>query len=93
MSRNIEYGIGEFYHIYNRGTEKRKIFTSTSNYNRFLALLYICNGSVEVHLQRQGRTLTEIGDVERGSYWWISAPIVLCQIISIYYCESGARMG
>ena len=41
---------GEFYHLYNRGTEKRKIFTSVQDYNRFLCLLYLCNSSLPVHM-------------------------------------------
>ncbi len=31
---------GEFYHIYNRGTEKRKIFTQPRDYKRFLKTFY-----------------------------------------------------
>ncbi len=33
----------EYYHIYSRGVEKRKIFLSTKDYDRFVALLYIMN--------------------------------------------------
>jgi len=57
MGRNIIFAPGEFYHLYNRGTEKRNIFSSNTDYERFLSLLYLCNGSIPVHLQRQGRTL------------------------------------
>lgn len=31
---------GEFYHIYNRGVEKRNIFTKTRDYNRFRKTFY-----------------------------------------------------
>ena len=34
----------EYYHIYNRGTDKRTIFLNESDYNRFTRLLYVCNG-------------------------------------------------
>ena len=67
MPRNIEFSEGEYYHIYNRGTDKRVIFENEADYDRFITLLYICNGDVPVHLQRQGRTLTEVMDVERGA--------------------------
>ncbi len=59
MSRNITFAPGEYYHLYNRGTEKRNIFSTKADYERFLSLLYLCNGTSPVHLQRQGRTLTE----------------------------------
>lgn len=66
MSRNTTFFEGGFYHIYNRGTEKRNIFSSPSDYERFLSLLYMSNGSIPVHLQRQGRTLTEVYKIDRG---------------------------
>ena len=34
---------GEFYHIYNRGNSKQKIFHDYKDYNRFISLLYACN--------------------------------------------------
>jgi putative transposase len=66
MTRNINFVPDEYYHIYNRGTEKRNIFSSKSDYNRFLSLLYISNNSKPVHLQFQGRTLNEVTKIERG---------------------------
>lgn len=35
---------GNYYHIYNRGTSKQKIFLDDSDKNRFTYLLYLCNG-------------------------------------------------
>ncbi|MDP4001281.1 MAG: transposase [bacterium] len=66
MARNIIIAPGEFYHLYNRGTEKRHIFSSQKDYDRFLALLYLCNSNIAVHLQRQGRTLKEASQIDRG---------------------------
>lgn len=43
MSRNFDFAEGEFYHIYNRGTERRAIFSSDDDYVRFMALLYLSN--------------------------------------------------
>ena len=57
---------GEYYHLYNRGTEKRDIFTRTEDYKRFLALLYLCNGTIPVDLKLQGRTLYEVANVTKG---------------------------
>lgn len=33
----------EYYHIYNRGNSKNKIFNSKEDYDRFCKLLFICN--------------------------------------------------
>ncbi len=39
---------GEIYHIFNRGTDKRKIFLSTKNYERFLVNLILFNTAGDV---------------------------------------------
>ena len=57
---------GEFYHLYNRGTEKRKVFMREADYQRFLALLFLCNGSIAVDLKLQGRTLFELASINKG---------------------------
>ncbi|HEY4511649.1 MAG TPA: transposase [Candidatus Paceibacterota bacterium] len=66
MTRNISFSLGEFYHLYNRGTEKRKIFLNKADYNRFVTLLYICNSTIPVDLKLQGRTLEEVIKNQRG---------------------------
>ncbi len=69
MSRNIEFSIGEFYHIYNRGTDKRIIFKHKSDHLRFMVLLYLCNSNLKVDLGdhlRQGRTLSDMFDLDRN---------------------------
>ena len=60
MTRNVKLAPGEFYHLYNRGTEKRNIFQLETDYERFLTLLYLCNGENVVQLKLQGRTLSEV---------------------------------
>ena len=60
MARTFAFAPGEFYHLYNRGTEKRNIFTSRADRDRFLALLYLANQDEPVDLKLQGRTLLEI---------------------------------
>ena len=42
---------GEFYHVYNRGTDKRLMFRDSTDYQRFIKLLYISN-SVARKLRR-----------------------------------------
>lgn len=66
MTRSFIFAPGEFYHVYNRGTEKRNIFSSRADYDRFLALLYLCNQTAVVHLQLQGRTLKELSGKREG---------------------------
>jgi len=42
-SRRPQFVNGEFYHIFNRGVEKRKIFLYTSDFFRFISCLYELN--------------------------------------------------
>ncbi len=41
--REISFTSGEYYHIYNRGNSKQKIFNDKADYFHFSALLYVCN--------------------------------------------------
>ena len=66
---------GEFYHIYNRGTDKRVIFQNETDYKRFQALLYILNTSSQVNVRDvlkgvSGPYMTEPSDqlVSIGAY-------------------------
>ncbi|MEK7569136.1 MAG: transposase [Patescibacteria group bacterium] len=71
MNRKFDFSIGEFYHIYNRGTEKRRIFLDKSDYRRFEKLLYLCNsenGVVfrdipigEAYEHDRGDTIVDVG--------------------------------
>ena len=36
---------GEFYHVYNRGVDKRSVFVSSDDYNRFKYNLYLSNST------------------------------------------------
>ncbi len=60
----------EWYHCYNRGVDKRKVFESKADYERFTALLYVSNGDkTEAISDRYRRDLQSIlaGDpAERG---------------------------
>lgn len=76
MQRSFSFAPGEYYHIYNRGTEKRKIFLDKNDYRRFLMLLYFANQDSPVVLKLQGQTLEELAGKRAGT------PIV--EIVS--YC-------
>lgn len=43
--RKIEFAEGEYYHVYNRGVEKRDVFMSEADRWRFQVLLYLLNGT------------------------------------------------
>ena len=64
-NRKISFTEGEFYHIYNRGVDKRKIFFSNGDWKHFQALLYTCNSTEPIRKASrvQGVSLDKI---ERG---------------------------
>jgi putative transposase len=49
MTRGFEFSIGEYYHVYNRGNNKSKIFLNSRDQERFKTLLYLCNGTKSLH--------------------------------------------
>lgn len=68
MLRKNEFAQENYYHIYNRGTEKRNIFLNENDYLRFIVLLYLCNNTEPVVLKdllTQGRSLGDIFHIKR----------------------------
>ena len=65
VNRKIIFSIDEYYHIYNRGNDKREIFLDDFDRDRFVKLLYLCNSFNPVVIKElpQGDTL----GVDRGS--------------------------
>ena len=64
MNRKISFAEGEYYHIYCRGVEKRRIFLDDKDRKRFQSLLFLCNGTKPVIYRLvQGSTLyaTDVG--------------------------------
>jgi len=45
VERKINFSLDEYYHIYNRGTDKREIFLDNLDKERFLKLLFVSNGN------------------------------------------------
>jgi putative transposase len=61
--------IGEYYHVYNRGVDKRDIFHDDHDRNRFVALLFLCNCTDPVNIEqltRSGRTFRELWSVQKS---------------------------
>lgn len=51
MERKFNFAPEEYYHIYNRGTDKRKIFNDQKDYQRFMESLYLFNSTERVVLR------------------------------------------
>lgn len=61
MARKFQISIDEFYHVYNRGNNKSKIFLSDTDRKRFQKLLYACNSTKPVVFKTiQGLALDKI---------------------------------
>ena len=65
--RKQTFATGEFYHLYNRGTDKRIIFANKTDYDHFLNLMYVCNTTRSIELRdmgknfERGETIVNIG--------------------------------
>lgn len=67
MSRSIDFSVGEYYHLYNRGTDQRQVFSKQSDYLRFILLLYICNSSEVIHLSNyRGKKFEDFFQLEKS---------------------------
>ena len=50
MANREPFAVGEWYHCFSRGVEKRNTFGNEYDANRFLMLLYLANGTKAVNL-------------------------------------------
>jgi putative transposase len=70
MLRKDPFVTGEYYHLYNRGIDKRVIFKSRRDYERFIMLLYLANSNdsfrLDVILNREHKTFSEILILDKG---------------------------
>jgi putative transposase len=70
MLRKDPFVTGEYYHIYNRGIDKRVIFKLKRDYERFMMLLYLANSSdsfrLDDLLNKQHKTFDEILVLDKG---------------------------
>jgi len=61
MGTRTSFAPGEWHHCYNRGVDKRKVFQSTRDYDRFVALLFLSNATERVHLSDyRGRSVEDL---------------------------------
>lgn len=68
MLRKDPFITGEYYHLYNRGIDKRVIFKSNKDYERFILLMYLSNSNNSFRLDdiKQQKTFGEILMLDRG---------------------------
>lgn len=68
MSRE-PFIIGEYYHVYNRGVDKRIVFNNDYDYERFKLLLYVANSDKSIQpaqLMRDGKEFYDLWKMDRG---------------------------
>ena len=70
MLRKDPFITGEYYHLYNRGIDKRTIFKLKNDYERFMMLLYVSNSEESFRLDnlinQQHKTFEEILILNKG---------------------------
>lgn len=65
--RKVSFAVGEYYHLYNRGVEKRIIFKDNQDYRHLMFLMYICNTKRSITLRdigvnfNRGEAIVDIG--------------------------------
>ena len=63
--RKKAFVLQEFYHVYNRGNSKQKIFHDQEDYFRFISLLYACNSQNNFRIYALNKEESPY-DFERG---------------------------
>lgn len=71
MFRKDPFVNGEYYHLYNRGIDKRVIFKSKKDYERFTMLLFVSNSNAQLFrldnlINQQHKTFDEILVLDKG---------------------------
>lgn len=70
MAARVPFAVGEWYHCYSRGVDKRRVFDRHAHYNRFLMLMFAANGMETIHVSDlKTRTLASLctdDSIKRG---------------------------
>lgn len=71
--REIDFVNNEFYHVYNRGTDKREIFLKDRDFERFIESLHLFNDALfttprSLHQKVEALSMAEAYDFERHYY-------------------------
>ncbi|PIP87012.1 hypothetical protein COW81_02410 [Candidatus Campbellbacteria bacterium CG22_combo_CG10-13_8_21_14_all_36_13] len=69
MERKVKFSTNEYYHLYSRGVDRRKIFLDKNDYDRFMSILYIMNQPDPYHFTNflKAHKIYEIYQEERKS--------------------------
>ncbi|MEK7576709.1 MAG: transposase [Patescibacteria group bacterium] len=77
--REISFETGGFYHVYNRGTDKRNIFADKSDYSRFLKSMDVFNAKKPI-----GSIYEHVFDLKLGRFGRLASKSKLVDIVC--YC-------
>jgi len=61
--RREPFAVGEYYHLYSRGVDKRKIFLNAQDYRKFQFLMYVCNSEKSIVLRDIGKNFDRGGTI------------------------------
>lgn len=64
--RKVKIIDGEIYHVYNRGNFKNIIFHDSQDYDRFIKMLYVCNGAKKFKTKDFIKINKDLFSFERG---------------------------
>lgn len=65
-TRKVSFAPGEYYHIYNRGNSKQKIFLDRKDYDRFLKLVFLCNSQEDINFRDLLKSNDDVFSFDRG---------------------------
>lgn len=66
-TRTVSFVEGEYYHVYNRGVDKRVVFQNKADHMRFLQLLYLANTSESINVRDLYREYDNVFKYKRES--------------------------
>jgi putative transposase len=64
--RLVPLAPNEYFHIYNRGTDKRTIFYDYADHHRFLELMYLCNSEKQINVRDVKMIYDSVFEFDRG---------------------------
>jgi putative transposase len=65
-TRKFPFVTDEFYHLYNRGVDKRVIYLDDKDYQRFAELLFLVNSSKPINIRSIHEDINNVYDFDRG---------------------------
>ena len=65
-TRKFTFALGEFYHLYNRGVDKRTIYLNPDDHKRFVELLFLVNSSKSLDFRTVREEVVSVFDFDCG---------------------------